>query len=49
MKLRLKVRAVGQEWQWWLIGGPPAGSVLAQIAVTIPMILGFDLELMRGA
>ena len=47
MKLRLKLRAIGKEWTWWLIGSPPAGTVILQLAVTIPLVLGFDLELMR--
>lgn len=45
MKLRIKLRAVGHEWVWWIKGGPPMTTVLAQLAISIPMILGFDLEL----
>ncbi len=48
-QIRIKARspAIGWEGQWWIRGGPPLGTVWFQLAITVPAILGFDLEVAR--
>ena len=43
-RYRIKVRALGREWVWqW--GDPDSAKVILQVAVTIPIVVGFDFEI----
>lgn len=46
MQVRIKIRipVIDFEGEKFLIGHAPLGKVIAQAAITIPMIFGFDLE-----
>jgi hypothetical protein len=43
-RVRIKVRLFGKEWQFGT-GDPGADKVIFQVAVTIPLIFGLDLEI----
>jgi len=47
-RIKGRVPIINWEGEWWITGSEPLGKVWFQLALTVPAILGFDIEVARS-